>query len=150
MVFGTLRTGIEISFPQTEIDIKILSLPVGRGQIPRSKSTKSSKYEMGQRDLIGFADLSLCKLRSPCSKQFHQCDCWSFASNRSRSINVNCPKAGNKQRYLNLLLCNRTSNFELQNVHVCLKSMFCNFEKVVAAAVLVSKASNLMGISFFL
>ena len=51
MVFGTLRTGIEISFPQTEIDIKILSLPLGRGQMARSKSTKSSKYEMGQEVL---------------------------------------------------------------------------------------------------
>ena len=62
MVFGTLRTGIEISFPQTEIDIKILSLPLGRGQMARFKSTKSSKYEMGQEVLTGFADLSLCKL----------------------------------------------------------------------------------------
>ena len=53
MVFGTLRTGIEISFPQTEIDIKILSLPLGRGQMARFKSTKSSKYEMGQEDLTG-------------------------------------------------------------------------------------------------
>ena len=149
MVFGTLRTGIEISFPQTEIDIKILSLPVGRGQIPRSKSTKSSKYEMGQEVLTGFADLSLCKLRSPYSKQFHQCDCQSIASNTPNLMSI-APKQGTNKGTSHLLLCIRTFNFELQNVHFCLKSMFCNFETVVAAAVLVSKVSYLMGNILFL
>ena len=49
MVFGTLRTGIEISFPQTEIDIKILSLPLDGVRWLVHKSTKIQNMKWARR-----------------------------------------------------------------------------------------------------